>query len=98
MYQHGKPYVQVHFTDGSAQRYNDIKKAEVDIQKRRLSSITNDMIKKLHSAIGGGEKGLRSPYQANRVVAYLKMFFNQAIEKKWCSNNPCKIKSKKLYA
>lgn len=27
-------YVQVHFTDGSARRYNDVKSAQTDIRKR----------------------------------------------------------------
>ncbi len=63
-----------------------------DIRHKKLNQITNSMIKTLHQTIGS-----RSPYTANRCVQYLKMFFNNQIEKGLCDNNPCKIKQRDLY-
>ena len=63
-----------------------------DLQYKKLSLITADRIKKLHSTIKS-----TSPYMANRVVAYLRLFFNYAIEKSLCSHNPCKVKKGDRY-
>jgi hypothetical protein len=57
-----------------------------DLKHKKLSSITKKHIKKLHGVISE-----KSPYMANRVVAYLKMFFNHVLDKD--QDNPCKIPS-----
>ena len=61
------------------------------MKNKKLSAITPAMIKVYHEAIGS-----KAPYMANRFVAYLKMFFNYAIEREWCEENPC-AKFKGLY-
>lgn len=58
-----------------------------DLQYKKISNINADKIKKLHDTIKSS-----SPYMANRVVAYLRMFFNYAIDKNLCVVNPCKVK------
>ena len=58
-----------------------------DLQYKKISYINVDKIKKLHGTIKS-----TSPYMANRVVAYLRLFFNYAIDKGLCSLNPCKVK------
>ena len=62
-----------------------------ELKDKKLSVITPAMIKVYHEAIGS-----KAPYMANRFVAYLKMFFNYAIEREWCEENPC-AKFKGLY-
>ena len=62
-----------------------------ELKNKKLSAITPAMIKVYHEAIGS-----KAPYMANRFVAYLKMFFNYAIEREWCEENPC-AKFKGLY-
>tara|TARA_R100000656_G_scaffold20020_1_gene18094 strand:+ start:187 stop:1554 length:1368 start_codon:yes stop_codon:yes gene_type:complete len=57
-----------------------------DLKHKKLSLITKKHIKKLHGVISE-----KSPYMANRVVAYLKMFFNHVLDKD--QDNPCKIPS-----
>ena len=60
-----------------------------DLKHKKLSAITKKHIKNLHKVITE-----KSPYMANRVVQYLKMFFNTV------SNgtriNPCKIPIEEL--
>ena len=58
-----------------------------DLQYKKISTITADKIKKLQTVIKS-----RAPYMSNRVVAYLRMFFNYAINKNLCLVNPCKVK------
>ena len=41
-----------------------------ELKNKKISAITKEDIKKLHKQIGGD-----SPIQANRIVAYLKIFF-----------------------
>ena len=60
-----------------------------DLQYKKLSHINADKIKKLHGAIKSN-----APYMANRVVAYLRMFFNYAIDRGLCFHNPCKVKKR----
>ena len=60
-----------------------------DLRHKKLSTITKKQIKNLHKVISE-----KSPYQANRVVAYLKMFFNHALDEDQV--NPCKIPRKEL--
>ena len=62
-----------------------------ELKNKKLSAITPAMIKVYHEAIGS-----KAPYMANRFVAYLKMFFNYAIDREWCEENPC-AKFKGLY-
>ena len=57
-----------------------------DLKHKKLPLITKKHIKKLHGVISE-----KSPYMANRVVAYLKMFFNHVLDKD--QDNPCKIPS-----
>ncbi len=59
-----------------------------DIQHIKLSKITTNQIIKLHQNIGA-----RTPTQANRLVEYLRMFFNIWIERGITNNQPCKIKA-----
>ena len=54
------------------------------LRHKRLSTITSKHVRDTFEAIGS-----KAPYMANRFVAYLKMFFNYAIDKGWCENNPC---------
>ena len=58
-----------------------------NIRHKKISSINKKHIKKLHEVITE-----KSPYMANRVVAYLKMFFNHVLGAS--QDNPCKIPSK----
>ena len=58
-----------------------------NIKHIKISAITKKHIKKLHEVITE-----KSPYMANRVVAYLKMFFNNVLADD--QDNPCKIPSK----
>ena len=61
-----------------------------DISKLKITKVNNELIREIHKSIGGGPYG--APYSANRFVAYLKMFFNWAIENKYFEKeNPCKI-------
>ena len=62
-----------------------------DIRTKKLNDITQVMMENFHKTISS-----KSPYVANRVIQYLKIFFYHAIEKGICNNNPCKIKNKKL--
>ena len=55
-----------------------------ELKNKKLSAITPAMIKVYHEAIGS-----KAPYMANRFVAYLKMFFNYAVGRGWCDENPC---------
>ena len=51
-----------------------------DIQYKKLSMITPKMVKELHQVIGA-----RSPYVANRLVEYLRLFWNTFVK---ADNNP----------
>jgi len=51
-----------------------------DIQYKKLSMITPKMIKELHQVVGA-----RSPYVANRLVEYLRLFWNTFVK---ADNNP----------
>ena len=62
-----------------------------DLKTKRLHDISKDMIENFHEIVTS-----KSPIVANRLIQYLKIFFNYAIEKEICNNNPCRIKSKKL--
>ena len=62
-----------------------------NIRHKKISSINKKHIKKLHEIITE-----KSPYMANRVVAYLKMFFNHVLGAS--QDNPCKIPSKGFLA
>jgi integrase len=62
-----------------------------DIRAKKLKDITLEIMENFHKTISS-----KSPYVANRVIQYLKIFFYHAIEKGICNNNPCKIKNKKL--
>ena len=61
---------------------NRLVRAE-DIQYKKLSSITPKMVKELHQICGS-----RSPYVANRLVEYLRLFWNSFIKEE---NNPFKL-------
>ena len=51
-----------------------------DIQYKKLSMITPKMVKELHQVVGA-----RSPYVANRLVEYLRLFWNTFVK---VDNNP----------
>jgi integrase len=61
-----------------------------ELKNKKISAITKEDIKKLHKQIGGD-----SPIQANRIVAYLKIFFNSILKEGQV--NPCRIKKRDLY-
>jgi integrase len=66
---------------------------DYNIQHKKISKIDKEDIKKMHNSIGA-----KSPYSANRVVQYLKIIFNYAIEKNYYKKeNPCKIKRKEMF-
>jgi len=54
-----------------------------DIQYKKFSSITPKMIKELHQICSS-----RSPYVVNRLVEYLRLFWNSFIKEE---NNPFKL-------
>ena len=60
-----------------------------DIQYKKLSSITPKMVKDLFHACGS-----RSPIVANRLVEYLRLFWNDFIK---ADNNPFTMKTKNKY-
>jgi hypothetical protein len=63
----------------------------IDLRKKKVvSDIREEHIRKLHKHIG-----VTSPIVANRLVAYLKMFYNSFLKKG--QSNPCKIKKNKLF-
>ena len=64
-----------------------------DLKTKKLHDITKEMAEQFHKTLTS-----KSPIVANRLVQYLKMFFNHAIEKELCNNNPFRIKYKKLNA
>ena len=51
-----------------------------DLQYKKLSMITPKMVKELHQVVGA-----RSPYVANRLVEYLRLFWNTFVK---ANNNP----------
>ena len=58
-----------------------------NIQHIKVSSITNNQIRKFHQVIGA-----RTPRQANSFVEYLRMFFNIWVDRGLTNNQPCIIK------
>ncbi len=58
-----------------------------NIQHQKVSSITNNQIRKFHQVMGA-----RTPRQANLFVEYLRMLFNIWIERGITNNQPCQIK------
>jgi len=64
-----------------------------NIQHKKLSKINKEDIKTMHNAVGA-----KSPYSANRLIQYLKVIFNYAIDKGYSKKeNPCKIKRKQMF-
>ena len=66
------------------QRFMNLK----DIAHIKLSKITNKMIEDLHKGVSK-----RSPYVANRLVQYLRLFWNSFVK---LPDNPFKLETKKL--
>ena len=62
-----------------------------DIKTKKLNDISQEMIENFHKVITS-----KSPIVANRIIQYLKIFFNHSNDKGICNNNPCRIKNKKL--
>jgi len=58
-----------------------------NIQHVKVSSITNNQIRKFHQVMGA-----RTPRQANLFVEYLRMLFNIWIDRGITNNQPCQIK------
>jgi len=64
-----------------------------DLQHKKISRVNKEDIKAMHNAIGA-----KATYSANRVIQYLKIIFNYAIEKNYFKKeNPCKIKRKEMF-
>ena len=61
----------------------------IDLQHKKISSITVEDIKKLHRHVGG-----TSPIVANRLVQYLRLAFNTFMKNR---KNPCTVVKKDLY-
>ena len=61
------------------------------LQHKKISTITKDDIKGLHNIIR-----LKSPSVANKVIKFLNVVFNYAIEEGEISKSPVKIKQKEL--
>ena len=59
-----------------------------DLRNKKISSITKEHVKKLHKVIG-------KPYEANRCLDYLRMFFNDVLIEE--QKNPCKVSKKDKY-
>ena len=62
-----------------------------DIRTKKLNDISQDMIENFHKVVTS-----KSPIVANRIIQYLKIFFNHSNDKGICNVNPCRIKNKKL--
>ena len=62
-----------------------------DIRTKKLNDISQEMIESFHKVVTS-----KSPIVANRIIQYLKIFFNHSNDKGICNNNPCRIKNKKL--
>jgi integrase len=65
----------------------------LNIKNLELSQVTTETILDFHQAIT-----LKAPYNANRVVAYIREMFNYAISKSYLDgDNPASISKKKLF-
>ena len=64
-----------------------------NIQHQKVSSITNNQIRKFHQVMGA-----RTPRQANLFVEYLRMLFNIWIERGITNNQPCQIKKEDKFS
>ena len=60
-----------------------------DIQYKKLSMITNKMVMEFYRVVGA-----RSPIVANRLIEYLRLFWNDFVK---ADENPFKVDSKKKY-
>jgi len=65
---------------------NRLERAE-DIQYKKLSMITNKMVMEFYRVVGA-----RSPIVANRLIEYLRLFWNDFVK---ADNNPFIVDSKK---
>ena len=61
------------------------------LQHKKLSTITKEDIKGLHNIIR-----LKAPAVANKVIKFLNVVFNYAVEEKMLSKNPVKMKLKEM--
>jgi len=62
------------------------------IQHKKLSTITKDDIKMLHSIVG-----LKAKAVADKIVDYLNVLFNYAVEEKLLAKNPVQMKKKEKF-
>ncbi len=62
------------------------------IKGKKISSITADEIKNMYDAVRK-----KSGYVANRLISYLKIVFNYAIENEILEKTPIKIKKKSMF-
>jgi len=70
----------------------DVRKKYVgllELQHKKISSITPEQVKQVHRHVGGS-----SPIVANRLIQYLRLAFNSFAKKK---KNPCVANKKDLY-
>jgi integrase len=63
-----------------------------NIQHKKLSAITKDDIKTLHSIVG-----LKAKSTADKIADYLNVVFNYAVEEKLLAKNPIRLKKKEKF-
>jgi len=63
-----------------------------NIQHKKLSTITKDDIKMLHSVVG-----LKARSVADKIIDYLNVLFNYAVEEKLLAKNPVEMKKKEKF-
>jgi len=63
-----------------------------NIRHKKLSTITKDDIKVLHSIVG-----LKARSVADKIVDYLNVLFNYAVEEKLLAKNPVQLKKKEKF-
>ena len=90
--------VKTYFKCWILQKSNDLnirkiqKENPYSIQYKKLSSITKDDIKMLHSIVG-----LKARSVADKIVDYLNVLFNYAVEEKLLAKNPVRLKKKEKF-
>jgi|TARA_Y100000294_G_scaffold2289_1_gene2511 integrase len=90
--------VKTYFKCWILQKTNDPKIREIqkenpyNIQHKKLSTITKDDIKMLHSIVG-----LKAKSVADKIIDYLNVLFNYAIEENLLAKNPIRLKKKEKF-
>ena len=90
--------VKTHFRCWILQKTNDQnirriqKENPYNIRHKKLSTITKDDIKILHTIVG-----LKAKPVADKIVDYLNVLFNYAVEEKLLAKNPVQMKKKEKF-